>query len=87
MGRKNEYYFKKAEKAERNRYALEYELFDVCIGTNKFNIFTEDVVQNVKYDSLRFQHLRNGYEEVTANMSKIVEQRKVTPLIDDFFRP
>jgi hypothetical protein len=84
---KNEYYLKKAEKAERNRYALEYELYDVGIGTNRFNIFTEDVVQNVRSERLRFQHLLNGYEEVTVNMSKIVEKRKVTPLIDNFFRP
>lgn len=45
MERKHDRNFKRAEKADRNKYALEYELSGVCIGTKTYMPMSKIVEQ------------------------------------------
>jgi RNA polymerase sigma factor (sigma-70 family) len=83
--KKNDHNFKKAQKAEGNRYTHEDELFSVGIGTYRFTAYIEKIVRYAKIDYLRHQQQLNEYEEPTDDMSKIVEQRSLVSLDDGFF--
>ena len=85
MGMKNDFNFKKAEKAERKSYGHKYELFSVCIGIYKFTLHIKKY-EIPKTNHPCHQHMTSMYKEPVYEMSKIVEQGELSSLPDDFFR-
>ena len=86
MEKKNERIFKKAEKAKRNQFALEYELYSVVTGTKTYVFLIERIMQRLKPERLRFPMYRNSYKNAIPEMSKIVELGILKSLRGNIFR-